>query len=178
MSCSSCASDYFSNTLLWTLDGDAVNRRQPLRCIARAFVAGRVSVFASTPNAAPCTRARACVGVCEALAQELMDKCSTGLLPVCPQDLGEAKSLKKPPAGVDDITAVVIVLLENNPKDKSWGAAQKLMSNVDKFLDRLKGFKVRIRVFVCSCACVRVSMCAYVHCGEHMDVTWELFMLF
>jgi dynein heavy chain len=38
--------------------------------------------------------------------------------------------------------AVIIILLENNPKDKSWGAAQKLMNNVDKFLERLKGFKV------------------------------------
>lgn len=49
-----------------------------------------------------------------------------------------------PPAGVDDITAVVIILLEGNPKDKSWGAAQKLMNNVDKFLERLKGFKAVI----------------------------------
>lgn len=44
-------------------------------------------------------------------------------------------------AGVDDITAVVIILLEGNPKDKSWGAAQKLMNNVDKFLERLRGYK-------------------------------------
>ena len=43
--------------------------------------------------------------------------------------------------GVDDITAVVLILLENNPKDKSWAAAQKMMNNVDKFLDRLKSFK-------------------------------------
>ena len=57
------------------------------------------------------------------------------------KDLGEAKSLKKPPAGVDDITAVIIILLEGNPKDKSWAAACKLMNNVDKFLERLKGFK-------------------------------------
>lgn len=42
---------------------------------------------------------------------------------------------------MDDITAVVIILLEGNPKDKSWGAAQKLMNNVDKFLERLRGFK-------------------------------------
>lgn len=28
-----------------------------------------------------------------------------------------------------------------NPKDKSWQAAQKLMGNVDKFLERLKDFK-------------------------------------
>jgi hypothetical protein len=46
--------------------------------------------------------------------------------------------------GVDDITAVVIILLEGNPKDKSWGAAQKLMNNVDKFLERLRGFKAVI----------------------------------
>lgn len=57
------------------------------------------------------------------------------------KDIGEAKSLKKPPPGVDDITAVVIILLEGNPKDKSWAAAQKLMSNVDKFMERLKTFK-------------------------------------
>lgn len=49
-----------------------------------------------------------------------------------------------PHAGVDDITAVVIILLEGNPKDKSWGAAQKLMNNVDKFLERLRGFKAVI----------------------------------
>lgn len=42
---------------------------------------------------------------------------------------------------MDDITAVVVILLENNPKDKSWGAATKLMNNVDKFLERLKGYK-------------------------------------
>jgi dynein heavy chain, axonemal len=56
-------------------------------------------------------------------------------------DPGEAKSLKKPPAGVDDITAVILILLESNPKDKSWAAAQKMMNNVDKFLERLKTFK-------------------------------------
>ena len=43
---------------------------------------------------------------------------------------GEAKSLKKPPPGVDDITAVVIILLEGNPKDKSWGAACKVSDNL------------------------------------------------
>lgn len=44
----------------------------------------------------------------------------------CVYTAGEAKSLKKPPPGVDDITAVVIILLEGNPKDKSWGAACKV----------------------------------------------------
>lgn len=62
------------------------------------------------------------------------------------KDIGEAKSLKKPPPGVDDITAVVIILLEGNPKDKSWAAAQKLMNNVDKFMERLKSFKSMHRI--------------------------------
>jgi hypothetical protein len=55
------------------------------------------------------------------------------------------------PAGVDDITAVVIILLEGNPKDKSWAAAAKLMNNVDKFLERLKGFKAVIDQGLVSC---------------------------
>lgn len=61
--------------------------------------------------------------------------------------------------GVDDITAVVIILLEGNPKDKSWGAAQKLMNNVDKFLERLRGFKAvmdqgQVRWTACSVSVV------------------------
>jgi hypothetical protein len=46
--------------------------------------------------------------------------------------------------GVDDITAVVLILLEGNPKDKSWAAAAKMMNNVDKFLERLRTFKAVI----------------------------------
>ncbi len=45
---------------------------------------------------------------------------------------------------MDDVTAVIIILLENNPKDKSWAAATKMMNNVDKFLEKLKGFKAVI----------------------------------
>lgn len=54
------------------------------------------------------------------------------------QDLGELKALRNPPAGVDDITAVCLCLLENVPKNRSWAAAAKLMGNVDAFLARLK----------------------------------------
>ena len=35
---------------------------------------------------------------------------------------GEMKALKKPPPGIEDVTAVVLCLLEGAPKDKSWGA--------------------------------------------------------
>lgn len=79
-----------------------------------------------------------------AAAEPLVLQAEAALDTLNKKDLGEAKSLKKPPAGVDDITAVVLILLENNPKDKSWAAAQKMMGQVDKFLDRLKGFKAVI----------------------------------
>ncbi|MEW5298846.1 MAG: hypothetical protein WDW36_001923 [Sanguina aurantia] len=78
---------------------------------------------------------------CAAIAREVMEKqasCERDLSAAEPlllqaeaaldtlnkKDLGEAKSLKKPP--------------------RRWGAAQKLMNNVDKFLDRLKTFKAVI----------------------------------
>eukprot|EP00891_Asterochloris_glomerata_P001316 jgi/Astpho2/1316/Aster-06188 len=76
-----------------------------------------------------------------AAAEPLVAMAEAALDTLNKKDLGEAKSLKKPPAGVDDITAVILILLEGNPKDKSWGAACKVMNNVDKFLERLKGFK-------------------------------------
>ena len=60
------------------------------------------------------------------------------------KDLGELKSLGKPPAGVDDVTAVILILLQGNPKDKSWKAAQKMMKDVSQFLQALKDFKPKI----------------------------------
>eukprot|EP00959_Pyramimonas_sp_CCMP1952_P263826 5517511-Pyramimonas_sp.AAC.1 len=73
-----------------------------------------------------------------AAAEPLVDAALAALDTLNKKDLGEAKSLKKPPAGVDDITAVILILLQSNPKDKSWQAAQKMMGNVDKFMDTLK----------------------------------------
>lgn len=61
-----------------------------------------------------------------AAAEPLVQQAEAALDTLNKKDLGEAKSLKKPPGGVDDITAVVVILLENNPKDKSWAAAQKV----------------------------------------------------
>jgi len=77
-------------------------------------------------------------------AEPLVEAALAALDTLNKKDLGEAKSLKKPPSGVDDVTAVIIILLMNNPKDKSWGAATKMMGNVDKFIDLLKGFKEQI----------------------------------
>ena len=76
-----------------------------------------------------------------AAAEPLVAQAEAALDTLNKKDLGEAKSLKKPPQGVDDVTAVVIILLQGNPKDKSWQAAQSMMKNVDKFLEQLKTFK-------------------------------------
>ena len=58
------------------------------------------------------------------------------------KSLTELKALASPPAGVDDVTAGVMVLLAGGkiPKDLSWGAAKKLMTNVDQFLAMLQNF--------------------------------------
>ena len=51
------------------------------------------------------------------------------------KDLGELKALKKPPSGIDDVTAAVLCLLAPSsgvPKDRSWGAAVKMMKEIDK----------------------------------------------
>ena len=77
-------------------------------------------------------------------AEPLVDAALAALDTLNKKDLGEAKSLKKPPAGVDDITAVVVILLQNNPRDKSWNAATKMMNNVERFMETLKGFKDQI----------------------------------
>ena len=77
-------------------------------------------------------------------AEPLVEAALAALDTLNKKDLGEAKSLKKPPAGVDDITAVIIILLQNNPKDKSWQAATKMMGQVDKFMETLKSFKGEI----------------------------------
>merc|ERR1719181_892249 len=65
------------------------------------------------------------------------------------KDLGELKSLKKPPAGVDDVTAAAICLLQTKDMpfkkvDVSWKAAQAMMSPPPKFLETMLGFKQRI----------------------------------
>ena len=74
------------------------------------------------------------------------------------RDLGNCKTMAKPPAGVDDVFGAVMVLLAGvNPnvivqksgrvrdKDRTWDASKKaLLGNVNGFLDELKAFKFNI----------------------------------
>lgn len=71
------------------------------------------------------------------------------------KDLGECKTMAKPPPGVDDVFAAVTVLLAGvlksvvcakngkvKDKDKTWDAAKKaLLMDVKSFLDQLLAFK-------------------------------------
>ncbi len=84
-----------------------------------------------------------------AAAEPLVAEAMAALDSVTKKDLNEAKALKKPPPGVDDVTAVVIILLDNNPKDKSWQAFLKLLANVDKFLDRVSGAAAGLSESLC-----------------------------
>ena len=74
------------------------------------------------------------------------------------KDLGNCKTMAKPPPGVEDIFGAVMVLLAGiNPniivqksgrvreKERTWDAAKKaLLGNVNGFLDELKTFKLNI----------------------------------
>jgi len=74
------------------------------------------------------------------------------------RDLGNCKTMARPPAGVEDIFAAVVVLLagvnSNIPiqksgkvrdKDRGWDAAKKsLLGNVNALIDELKTFKALI----------------------------------
>ena len=77
-------------------------------------------------------------------AEPLVIAATAALDSLSKKDIQEMKALNKPPAGVDDITAVVIILLNGNPKDKSWKAAKGLMKSPEGFIDDLKGIKTMV----------------------------------
>eukprot|EP00698_Gefionella_okellyi_P005145 TRINITY_DN1471_c0_g1_i4.p1 TRINITY_DN1471_c0_g1~~TRINITY_DN1471_c0_g1_i4.p1 ORF type:complete len:2448 (+),score=753.76 TRINITY_DN1471_c0_g1_i4:538-7881(+) len=80
-------------------------------------------------------------------AEPAVKRAEAALDTVTKKDLGETKVLKSPPAGVDDVTAAVMVLLSDKKgviKDRSWKEAQKAMNNVDRFLQTLRNFKNEI----------------------------------
>ena len=93
-----------------------------------------------------------------ALAEPALLRAMAALDSLDRRDLGNCKTMAKPPPGVEDVFSAVMVLLAGiNPnivvqktgrvkdKDRTWDAAKKaLLGNVNGFLDELKGFKVNI----------------------------------
>jgi len=80
-------------------------------------------------------------------AEPALVKAAAALDSLNKKDLGELKSLAKPPAGIDDVTGACVYLLHDGSKgkiDASWKASQQLMKDVNKFLDELLTFKDKI----------------------------------
>jgi dynein heavy chain len=51
--------------------------------------------------------------------------------------LTELKNLPKPPAGVDLVTKGCLIMVENEYRNFKWDRARKMLSKVDKFLEKL-----------------------------------------
>merc|ERR1719331_1949270 len=84
-----------------------------------------------------------------AAAEPALVKASAALDSLNVKDLGELKSLKQPPKGVDLVTGACICLLQTKDMpfkkvDTSWKAAQQMMTPPPKFLEVMLGFKQRI----------------------------------
>lgn len=91
-----------------------------------------------------------------AKAEPMVEAAMAALNTLDKKDLGEAKTMAKPPAGVDDVFAATMVLLANvhpnvvvqkngKVKDKSWDACKKqLLGSIPEYIDYLKAIKLGV----------------------------------
>ncbi|RLN78111.1 hypothetical protein BBJ28_00010518 [Nothophytophthora sp. Chile5] len=93
-----------------------------------------------------------------AQAQPMVEAAMAALDTLNKKDLGNCKTMAKPPAGVGDVFGAVMVLFAGvNPsiviqkngkvkdKDRSWEAAKKtLLGNINALVEELKGFKMQV----------------------------------
>jgi dynein heavy chain len=91
-----------------------------------------------------------------AKAEPMVEAAMAALNTLDKKDLGEAKTMAKPPAGVDDVFAATMVLLANvhpnvvvqkngKVKDKSWDACKKqLLGSIPEYIEFLKGIKTGV----------------------------------
>lgn len=89
-------------------------------------------------------------------AEPMVEAAMAALNTLDKKDLGEAKTMAKPPAGVDDVFAATMVLLANvhpnvvvqkngKVKDKSWDACKKqLLGSIPEYIDFLKAIKTGV----------------------------------
>jgi len=90
-----------------------------------------------------------------AKAEPMVQQAEQALDSLNKKDLGELKSLAKPPAGVDDITAAILAI--RGEKDRSWNNAKTMMKDVNKFIQELKDMKTLIDTSVISKGAVDAS---------------------
>ena len=90
-----------------------------------------------------------------AKAEPALERAMAALNSLDKKDLGQCKTMSKPPPGVEDVFGAVMTLLASiNPniivqktgkvreKERNWDASRKAMlGNINGFLEELKGFK-------------------------------------
>jgi len=91
-----------------------------------------------------------------AKAEPMVEAAMAALNTLDKKDLGEAKTMAKPPAGVDDVFGATMILLagvhpnvvvqkNGKVKDRSWDAAKKqLLGSIPEYIDYLKAIKVGV----------------------------------
>ncbi|TYZ60954.1 hypothetical protein PybrP1_011234 [[Pythium] brassicae (nom. inval.)] len=75
-----------------------------------------------------------------ALAKPALDAAQQAVNCLNKASLTELKSMGKPPAGVDKVTAAVLMLVKNESRNLSWDNAKKMMAKVDVFKQQLEQF--------------------------------------
>ena len=76
-------------------------------------------------------------------AKPAMDAAADAVHCLNKNSLTELKNLAKPPSGVDLVTKCCLMMLEGEMKNHKWDRAKKMMSDVGKFLQRLKDYDAR-----------------------------------
>ena len=91
-----------------------------------------------------------------AMAEPMVEAAMAALNTLDKKDLGECKTMAKPPAGVDDVFAATMILLANvhpnivvqkngKVKDRSWDACKKqMLGSIPDYMDYLKGVKDKV----------------------------------
>ena len=89
-------------------------------------------------------------------AEPMVEAAMAALNTLDKKDLGEAKTMAKPPSGVDDVFAATMILLASvhpnviiqkngKVKDRSWDACKKqLLGSIPDYIDYLKGIKTGV----------------------------------
>lgn len=91
-----------------------------------------------------------------AKAEPMVEAAMAALNTLDKKDLGEAKTMAKPPAGVDDVFGATMILLASvhpnvivqkngKVKDRSWDACKKqMLGNIPEYIDYLKAIKTGV----------------------------------
>ena len=75
-----------------------------------------------------------------AKAKPAMDAANEAVNCLDKNSLNELKGFSNPPTGVPDVTGAVLMMLEGEFKNHTWGRAQKMMSNLGQFLEKLQTY--------------------------------------